>query len=278
MDIDTIVKKVRVDGWCVIPQVIPTNEVNSICSDVAEEVEKADQEHRAFVVEMEAKGHKVSGHGIGSATGLISLLPALHPYLSNESILGAAEAILGPFVRISTVSGLVNNPGVKRGYWHSDWPFNQTVAAKVPAPYPDVVMHLSSIFMLTEFSEKTGGTLIVPGSHRFPNNPSGSNGEDAMAPYPNEMNSTGKPGDVLFYDSRLWHAVPDNPSSIPRVAISIRYAPWWLNLNAQKAGHPDHQMIVVDTNGKGNINPILPAAIYDSLPNRAQLLFQHWLS
>ena len=93
MNIDTIVEKVRADGWCVIPQVIPTNEVSLICSDVAEEVEKADQEHRAFVVEMEAKGHKVSGHGIGSASGLISLLPVLHPYPVSYTHLRAHETL-----------------------------------------------------------------------------------------------------------------------------------------------------------------------------------------
>ena len=104
--------------------------------------------------------------------GLVGVLPEVSKYLADESILGATEKMLGQHVRISTMTALINNPGVKRGYWHSDWPFNQTVASHVPAPYPDAVMHLSSIFMLTEFSKEKGGTLIVPGSHRSPNNPS----------------------------------------------------------------------------------------------------------
>ena len=138
-------------------------------------------------------------------------------------------------------------------------------------------MHLSSIFMLTEFSKETGGTLIVPGSHRWPDNPSGDNGVDADAPYPSEMTVVGGPGDTVFYDSRLWHSVAENPGTTARVAISVRYAPWWLNLNVQREGHPDREGIVVETNGKDHVNPTVPRATYEALPERARPLFRHWL-
>ena len=160
---------------------------------VVEEEARASSEYEAFVKEVRAKGHRIGGQGIGLALGLISVLPDISKYFADEAILGAAERMLGKHVRISTVTGLINSPGVKRGYWHSDWPFNQTTASHVPAPYPDAVMHLSSIFMLTEFSRETGGTLIVPGSHRWPNNPSGDNGVDRDAPYPTEMTVAGGP-------------------------------------------------------------------------------------
>lgn len=61
---------------------------------------------------------------------------------------------------------MVNHSGNDRGYWHADWPHNQTNAADIPAPYADAVSKLSSLWMLTEFSPETGGTLVLPGSHR----------------------------------------------------------------------------------------------------------------
>jgi ectoine hydroxylase-related dioxygenase (phytanoyl-CoA dioxygenase family) len=278
LNTDEIVRRVRMDGWCVIPEVIPEREVEAVRDMVVEEEATASAEHEAFVKEMRAKGHRIGGQGIGLALGLIRVLPDISKYFADETILGAAERMLGKHVRISTVTGLINSPGVKRGYWHSDWPFNQTTASHVPAPYPDAVMHLSSIFMLTEFSKEKGGTLIVPGSHRSPNNPSGDNGVDRDAPYPTEMTVEGGPGDTAFYDSRLWHSVAENPGDTARVAISVRYAPWWLNLNVQRDGHPDREGIVVETNGKDHVNPNVPQEIYDALPDRAKPLFRHWVA
>ena len=205
-------------------------------------------------------------------------MPEIAYYLTDQRILAAAENMLGQYFRLSSVSGLVNRPGTQRGYWHSDWPFNQTVASHVPAPYADLVMHLSSLFMLSDFNAENGGTLIVPRSHLLPDNPSGENGVDRDSPHPEEINVVGGPGDVFFYDSRLWHSVAENNSDQPRVAISARYAPWWLNLNVQQPGHPDHKRIVVDTNGKdiSTFAPV-PVKVFDSLPEVAKPLFAHWV-
>ena len=62
------------------------------------------------------------------------------------------------------------------------------------------------------------------------------------------------------------------------MAISVRYAPWWLNLNVQRGGHPDREGIVVETNGKDHVNPNVPQEIYDALPDRAKPLFRHWVA
>lgn len=244
MDTQEIVRRVRMDGCCVIPGVIPAYELDVVREMVIREVEKGAAEHEAFAKQVRAKGQRIGGKGISRSLGLVRILPDISKYLASEVMLGPVETILGQHVRISTVTGLINAPGVKRGYWHSDWPYNQTMASHVPAPYPDTVMHLSSIYMLTEFSKETGGTLIVPGSHRWPDNPTGDSGVDPDAPYPTEINVVGGPGDTVFYDSRLWHSVAENPSDKARVAVSVRYAPWWLNLNAQKDGLPgprDHR-------------------------------------
>ena len=165
------------------------------------------------------------------------------------------ESIFGPYVRVSSVGAVMNHPGNARGYWHSDWPFNQTVASHVPAPYPDAVMHVTAIFMLSPFTEETGGTLVVPGSHRSTANPSGENGVDRDSAYPTEINAKGQPGDVLLFDSRLWHSVAPNNSDRPRTAVIARYAPWWLNLSVKGPGTPDHTQIVVETGGKPSVVP-----------------------
>lgn len=203
--------------------------------------------------------------------------PQYFEWMTDERVLGTAEAMFGPYVKTSATIGLINNASNDRGYWHSDWPFNQTVANHVPAPYPDAPLHLSSIWMLTPFNEVSGGTLVVPGSHRMPDNPSGENGVDHDAPYPTEVNAQGEPGSVLLFDSRLWHAVPPNRSDGPRIAIVIRFAPWWLNLEVEKADSAEHQRIVVETNGKGVPTPPVPRSVYEGLPEKVKELYRYWV-
>ena len=277
MKAEEVLRRLKTDGWCVIQGAIPIDEVDGIRQAVLAEVDRQHAEQEALLAAVRAQGHRISAAGVGGATGLISTVPEIASYLTDQRILAAADTLLGRYFRVSSVGGLVNRPGTERGYWHSDWPFNQTVASHIPAPYADVVMHLSSLFMLTHFNAESGGTLIVPGSHLFPDNPSGQNGVDRDMPHPEEINVVGGPGDVFLYDSRLWHSVAENSRDQPRVAISVRYAPWWLNLNVQQAGHPDHKRIVVETNGKDSTITPIPATVFDSLPETAKPLFAHWV-
>lgn len=171
----------------------------------------------------------------------------------------------------------MNHPGNARGHWHFDWPFNQTVATHIPAPYPDTVMHVSAIFMLSPFNDETGGTLVVPGSHRSGTNLSGDNGVDLDAAHPSEINATGEAGNVLSFDSRLWHSVATNNSDHLRTAAIARYAPWWLNLSVQPAGTPDHTQIVAEIGGKPSEAPLVRRDVFDGLANEVKVLILHWV-
>ncbi|MQG38441.1 MAG: phytanoyl-CoA dioxygenase [SAR202 cluster bacterium] len=273
--VKNIVETVKIEGGIVLKNVIPPDRASTLAKYVLDTELNERKNTDAQKKSIRDKGHRISAKGIGSVSKFDSILPELAAYLSDDRIVRAAENLLGVNFRISTIGGLVNFPGNQRGYWHSDWPFNQTVASNVPAPYPNIVMHLSSLIMLTEFSSVTGGTLIVPKSHLIPNNPSGKMDVDANARHPNEINVTGNPGDVFFYDSRLWHAVAENKGDAPRVAISVRYAPWWLNLNVQQDGHRDRQRIVLDIDGKDSITPRISQYTYNKLPEKAKTLFTH---
>src|SRR6266566_4508118 len=61
------------------------------------------------------------------------------------------------------VSGIVNESGIPRGALHSDWPYNQKGAAHVLAPYPDALMHIVTMWMLTDFTPENGGTIVSAG-------------------------------------------------------------------------------------------------------------------
>ena len=105
-------------------------------------------------------------------------------------------------------------------------------------------MQLSTLWMLLDFTVENGGTLIVSGSHRTRDNPTGSLGVDRFEPYRTEMQVTGTAGSVLLFDSRLWHATAANKSDSLRVAMVVRYAPWWLNLDILMTGSEERKRIV----------------------------------
>ncbi len=217
---------------------------------------------------------------MGVLKQVINYTQSFAPYLADRRIIEAAEAFFGPYVRISCTDVVVTHPGNERGYWHADWPYNQTNASNVRAPYPNTMFHLSSIWMLTDFSEQNGGTLFIPGSHRATDNPSAGtlHSFDNEAPYPAETHASNPAGSVLLYDSRLWHAVAPNVSDRDRVALIVRYAPWWLNLNPTMIGRPEHTAMVIETGGKNYESAPIGQGVFESLEPDVQALYHHFVS
>ena len=147
----------KLDGWCIVKNVIPENEVSGVRDSVA----SATQRHQR--ADAPSK--------IGHRTGLINYDQSFAPYLMAPHFFELIRAALGPHVRVSFTSAMVNYPGNVRGTMHADWPFNQHNAGHIPAPYPDFVAHLTTLWMLSPFTPENGATIIVPGSHRMETQP-----------------------------------------------------------------------------------------------------------
>lgn len=253
----------KLNGWCVIDNIIPANKIDTIRNSVLNTVD----EYR----------RNSAAENIGFVPGLIAHNQSFAPYLAEPRLMSLCNDVLGHDLRISFTSAIVNEPNNARGHWHADWPFNQNNAGHVPAPYPDVIFHITTLWMLSPFSAENGGTLIVPGSHRSNNNPTGNNGIGSHEQVPGEINVTGTAGSVLVMDSRLWHATAPNGTHEPRVALAIRYAPWWLNLDILMPNSPERNHMVDQQNKKENEVPHVPQTVYDNLPKAVKPLYRHWV-
>lgn len=279
MDTATLKGHIERDGFCIIEGVIPTDTVGAVCQEIVAAIERNRQHAEAELAKTRSRGHRIGTPGVANLKQIINEVQVFAPYLADRRLLDLIESFFGAWVRISCTDCVMNLPGNARGYWHADWPYNQTNASHIPAPYPDAVLHLSTIWMMTPFSAETGGTLVVPGSHRWPRNPAAGNMSevDYEASYPTECHVEGPPGSVLVYDSRLWHAVAPNKSTAPRVGLLVRYAPWWLNLNPTLIGRPEHQAMVVETGGKNyEMKPML-REVFAELPADVQPMYRHWV-
>ena len=92
-----------------------------------------------------------------------------------------------------------------------------------------------------------------------------------------EHQATGTAGSVLLYDSRLWHAVAPNLSTTSRVALIVRYVPWWLNLTPTMRGTPDHERMVLKTGGKNYDAIPIRREVFEALSSIVKPLYQHWV-
>lgn len=188
-------------------------------------------------------------------------------------------------VKITFTTSQTNHPGNERGVWHSDWPYNQSNLGHVEAPYPAhpaPPMHLTTLWALTRFDERTGGTLVVPNTHRQPTNPSdprargGGLGHPERLAHPQERQVHAAAGSVLVMDSRLWHAIPPNTSEEPRVAVAVRYGPWWLDSSSLLPDSHSRRRLAAAMPGLSEPEqpplPVLRSAIDFIVPQSSQFL------
>lgn len=266
-EVDTlnkVIQSVREEGWYVLKGVIPEEECEAIRQGIYEAAR--------------SKRKDYAPDGVTFLPAFINHNQFYAKYLSDPKMMAVVEGIFGPYARVSYTSAIINEPGNPRGSWHADWPFNAQKAGHIPSPYPlDVIFHLTTLWMISPFTFENGGTLIHPDSHHKAANPTSEPNKDWTQPLEGEQNATGPTGSVLILDSRMWHATAQNKSDQPRVAIAIRYAPWWLNLDILMPGSEERKMMVDECGASENEVPRLKQEVYDKLPKETKALFRHWL-
>ena len=114
--------------------------------------------------------------------------------------------------------------------WHTDWPHDLSAYGRddpkqnvgcIRQPFPDVAMCLVMIWYLTDVDEDSGGTWVVPGSHKDKRNPRGpADGMTVTAPIPGDIQITAPAGSVYIQDSRSWHASPCT------IRVAVRGSRW----------------------------------------------------
>ena len=127
--------------------------------------------------------------------------------------------------------------------WHCDWPHDPMAygggnaeenVGFIPGELAHTFCAVTALLYLDNCEERSGGTIVVPGSHldeRKPRDPSSP--INVAAPIDGELRIKAGAGTVLLIDTRLWHTAPFcNESADHRVAVVSRWAPWWLNTSS----------------------------------------------
>jgi len=205
---------------------------------------------------------------------------SLAPYLANHKIMEVVRSLLGSSARIISTSGNMSSPSPEAnpsppGNLHVDWPWGQSGASYIEGTLPNVVINLTTFWMLTDFTRQNGATIVSPGTHKAGKNPNGY--PELKKARPTEIQVEASAGSVLVFDGRLWHKGGTNRSVVPRIFWGVNYAPWWLNCHARRPCSVEHKIQSDAGYTPAGHWPYLKGEVHDLLPEQVRPLVRHWV-
>ena len=271
MELDQILLELRLHGWCVLEEIIPDNEVAAVRGSI----EKTAARQMGKTRETNAESVAVRN--------CLNIDGSIVPYLADERLLAPMRAVFGPYIRMRSVKGFVEFPGVERGATHADGPFIQSQQSQplcVEAPYQDATLQFTTVWMLSDFTAENGGTIVIPGSHRASTNRTA--GLELPIPHSSEVTVKGSAGSVLLFDNRLWHSGGSNHSDAPRVGMINVYFPWWLCQDQNMPPGTDTRDRLREETGLTDeeLGPgmeLISRDVFDAAPADVKPLLRHWV-
>jgi ectoine hydroxylase-related dioxygenase (phytanoyl-CoA dioxygenase family) len=146
----------------------------------------------------------------------------------HEQVLGLIRAVLGNYFLVHLQIGIINQPltNNRQSVWHRDLLYQDFVISK---PLAVTVM-----LCLDDFTPETGGTVVVPFTHRAERMPS----REYIEKHAEHLRV--KAGSMFFMDSMLIHKAGYNSSGRVRRGLNTIYASGLLkqqvNLPSQLGG------------------------------------------
>lgn len=115
----------------------------------------------------------------------------------------------GPYI-LNSFGGFINEATASDGYIGA-------IHRDVRTFSPDFRLMLNMLVMLDDFTPENGATHLMPKSHNASEKPATDAFQSAA------IQATGVAGDVLMFDSRLWHAAGRNDTDMPRRALTLTF-------------------------------------------------------
>ena len=129
---------------------------------------------------------------------------ATHPW-----VLQMLRHILGDGFLLSTMGTAVVGDGEKQQPIHAD-----DMLYEMPRPHPNLVCN--TMWALSDFTEVTGATRVLPGSHRWADDPDPAKNYQTI---PLDMPK----GSIAFVVGTCYHGAGKNASGTDRQALTINY-------------------------------------------------------
>ena len=181
-DIETAVQEIKEVGYTIIPNLIDGPRLRRAQADAEALLEPTP-------IEMPGLDGKVFGR---MCKGLFRKSRAFDDLYAPSTVLAVVRGVLVPFgggIQLSTVMIKDVQPRENIRRMHRD-----DAGYAIPRPRPPIVVN--TLLALDPFTSETGGTLVVPGSHKW-TGPVQQDCEHVAV----EMDA----GSILMFDGSLWH-------------------------------------------------------------------------
>ncbi len=109
---------------------------------------------------------------------------------------------------------------------HADWHHDVGLEGVY---HPLSVMMVKVFFLLTDVNPDSGGTAMVPGSHRLPMEFQFPEVKDPKT-MPGAVQMSGKAGTAYLFNGRVYHAAVNNDSDQPRKVLIYNYGHHWMKI------------------------------------------------
>ena len=202
MTIDETVRRVREDGYAVVPDFIDAETVNRL--------------RRGLAPVFDDIGSRMTddhGQQTVHTHNLLAKTRAVDDVLMHDLLLKLVEGLLGPDFQISGVAAMRPGPGDERQRMHQD-------DGHYPIPRPHRPLIVNTLIALDPFTVENGATEVVPGSHRWTRRVDQDEPTVAV-----EMPE----GGLLLWEGALWHRGGGNTTRNGyRRSINVNFNLAWL--------------------------------------------------
>ena len=185
-EFDRYREEIIIKGFTVVPGVIEESELE-------EARKRIDQVYAAQAAEVGGEDNlrKINDALVGRC--LLAYDDYFLAFATNKKVHQVVGSLLGDYFTILQQNAVINAPTGKhfQSAWHRDLAYQHYVSSKPLA--------ISALYCIDDFSEITGGTYVLPGSHKVEPFPSP---EFVQA---HETTVTAKAGSALVFDSMAYH-------------------------------------------------------------------------
>lgn len=139
---------------------------------------------------------------------------ACDPLVEHPRVLAVLDRLFLPNYLLSQLQAIEILPGERAQIPHHDDGF-------YPVPRPRPPLSAATMWAIDAFTEANGGTVVVPGSHRW---------DSARHPVESDTRVTLRmpAGSCAFYLGTLWHGGGANRTTDPRLGVTVQYCEPWL--------------------------------------------------
>lgn len=142
--------------------------------------------------------------------------------LWHPSVFPLVRAALGDDVTMIDNDYFITPPRTAKT--HADWHHDVGMSGVY---HPRSVLMVKVFFLLSDVGPDSGGTAMVPGSHRFEMDYQFPHVSDPRE-MPGAVQMTGKAGDAYLFNGRVYHCAVNNNSSVPRRVLIYNYGHFWM--------------------------------------------------